>query len=195
LLLHINNKACQVSATGAPATLSLRVARKFDQSADQAYPIEFLFSAASASPHHFHSELTAANGPLGTSDYRILLEAIPVPPGRSFVRLSYSYRQGGMTGAAMSLYFATVGANKVGFTVVGLSKTGEPDYIGGVRGLIERNTMRYFLALETYLTAPPEIQANGTSALFSRWFEATERYPRQLHETDMQGYLSGKGIR
>jgi hypothetical protein len=38
---------------------------------------------------------------------------------------------------------------------VAMPSTGQPDYIGGVRGLVERNTMRYYLAIDAYLSTLP----------------------------------------
>ena len=43
---------------------------------------------------------------------------------------------------AMQTYLATLGRGKSGFTS------------GGIRGEVERNTMRYYLAIDSYLAAP-----------------------------------------
>jgi len=193
MILHINNKACRASATGNAATITLRVARKYDQSVEQAQAIEFSYRLVEATPQYLAVQLDAANGPLGTSDYRIVFEAIPGRDGRSFVHLSYSYRYGFTTRMAMGAYFATVGRGKVGFTETGHLANGEPEYIAGMRGLVERNTMRYFLAVEAYLgvsgTAGPEPQFE---ARLRHWFDATELHPRQLHEVDRQTFLEIK---
>ena len=52
---------------------------------------------------------------------------------------------------AMQTYLATIGSQKVGFTVVDKQADGKPVYQGGVLGLLERNTMRYYLAIDAYL--------------------------------------------
>jgi hypothetical protein len=68
----------------------------------------------------------------------------------------------------------------------------EPQYIGGVRGMVERNTMRYYLAIEAYLgalAAPPAAQLERR---LQAWFDATEKYPRQLRELDRAAYLEMK---
>src|SRR5262249_8515036 len=118
---------------------------------------------------------------------RIALEAAPVEGGRTFLHFSYSYGFGTMSRMAMSTYLATAGADKVGF-----SKDGEGRYVGGVRGVVERNTMRYFLAIDAFLdtlTAPPDARIEKR---LREWFAATERYPRQLHEMDADEYLAMK---
>ena len=90
---------------------------------------------------------------------------------------------------AMLAYFNTAGRNKVGFSVTGTDQGGKPIYIDGMRGLIERNTMRYYLAIESFLgslTAPKDAQFEKR---INDWFTAVERYPRQLHEMEKTDYF------
>jgi hypothetical protein len=64
--------------------------------------------------------------------------------------------------------------------------------VGGERGIIERNAVRYYLAIQAYLEGlalAPEQRFEQTA---QRWFELTERWPRQLHELDQAEYLAGK---
>ena len=92
----------------------------------------------------------------------------------------------------MQAYLGTIGSDKVGFTVVGRQSDGQPLHIGGMRGVVERNTMRYYLAIEAFLgalSAPP--QARLEKRLHD-WFAAIERYPRQLHEMEQAEYLDMK---
>jgi hypothetical protein len=61
-----------------------------------------------------------------------------------------------------------------------------------MRGLVERNTMRYYLAVEAFLgalSAPPQARVEKS---LSDWFAAIERYPRQLHELERGEYLDMK---
>jgi hypothetical protein len=58
-----------------------------------------------------------------------------------------------------------------------------------MRGAAERNTMRYYLAIEAYLAAPGDRQLQQRLAA---WFDATEKYARQLHEVDRTAYLRMK---
>jgi hypothetical protein len=80
----------------------------------------------------------------------------------------------------------------VGFSVIERRPDGQPVYVGGVRGVVERNTMRYYLAIDAYLaslTTPPAQQAEKR---LRDWFVATERYALQLHEMDEPDYLAMK---
>jgi hypothetical protein len=83
----------------------------------------------------------------------------------------------------MKGYLATLGSDKVGFT----KKDG--DYIGGVRGVVERNTMRYYLAIDSYVNAPA---ASQLEQRLGTWFDATEQYAQQLHEVDRNDYMEMK---
>lgn len=192
LILHQNVKSCSASRPPADDTLSLNIGRKYDRPLADAYPFEFLFRVAAARPDYLHATLSAEKGPMGTSLYRIDLEVVAVDPGRSFLHLSYSYAYGTAARLAMQGYLATIGRDKVGFTVVGRQPDGTPVYTGGTRGVVERNTMRYFLAIEAYLAAlaaPPKEQLEKRLA---GWYAGVERYPLQLHELERDEYLAMK---
>ena len=92
----------------------------------------------------------------------------------------------------MKTYLATIGSGKVGFTLIGKQPNGQPEYIGGMRGVVERNTMRYYLAIDAYLGAlatPPSLRLQKR---LQGWFTATEQYPRQLREVDPTAYIDMK---
>ena len=93
---------------------------------------------------------------------------------------------------AMSAYLATIGHDKVGFSIVGQGSDGAPVYLAGMRGAVERNTMRYYLAVEAYLGALALPVAQRPDQRLRDWFHATERYPRQLHELTREDYLAMK---
>jgi hypothetical protein len=67
-----------------------------------------------------------------------------------------------------------------------------PDYIGGVRGVVERNTMRYYLAIDAFLSARRALPEAQFEQRLQAWFSAVERYPLQLHEVDRLAYLEMK---
>jgi hypothetical protein len=136
--------------------------------------------------------LNADAGPLGTKNYRIVLEAIPLDANSTFVHLSYSYAYGMLGRVAMQSYLATIGRNKVGFSIIERKPDGTPVYVADVRGVIERNTMRYYLAIEAYLGAYALPVSEQAETRLRAWFDAVERYPRQLHELGRDEYLSMK---
>lgn len=185
LMLHLNNRACRVDT--AKQTLTLSVVRRYDVPVKDAFELTFRFQLVSAKPDHFSAKLTSGKGPFGTRNYRIQLDAIPVGTGKSFVHFAYAYDQGSATRVATQSYLATMGRGKVGFTVVGKQANGDPELIGGMRGLMERNAMRYFLALDAYLAAPDDFEKRLTL-----WYAGTEKFPRQLHDLGEAEYLELK---
>lgn len=78
----------------------------------------------------------------------------------------------------MQANLLTVGAEKVGFTLV--DNGGAPDFVAGVRGVVERNTMRYYLAIDSFLASQSESPSAQLEKRLQTWFTAVERYPRQL---------------
>lgn len=189
LMLHINTKYCKASKDGATSILSIRVGGKYFQTLDRAYPLVFIYSPIATTPEYFAVELFAKTGPAGTHDYRIFLEAIPVRYEKTFIHLSYSYTQNFVARFAIQAYLATVGRHKVGFTEAD-QRPGA--YIGGVRGIVERNTMRYYLAVDAYLEALSAAPDEKLEKRLQIWFAATERYPRQLHEMTVDSYMKMK---
>ncbi|MHB1213799.1 MAG: hypothetical protein ACYCY9_02325 [Thiobacillus sp.] len=192
LILHINTKYCRATTDQATTALSVNIGKKTPQSLDDAYPIEFVYRGAAATSKYLEIQLNAQAGPLSTSNYRIQLQAVPIGRGRTFLHLTYSYDYGLAGRLAMKTYLATLGSGKVGFTLTDASSGGQPEYIGGMRGVVERNTMRYYLAIDAYLGALAEPAPVRLQKRLQRWFSATEQYPRQLHEISRTAYLDMK---
>jgi hypothetical protein len=192
LLLHINTKACRVAGTGQGTVLSLWIGRNHQQPLAEAYRVDFAYRVGARSSQYLQIGLSADAGPMGTRDYRITLEALPVENGKTFIHLGYSYGYGGLGRLAMQTYLATAGRNKIGFTVTGAQPDGRSRHIGGVRGVVERNAMRYYAAIEAFLGA----RSGSPQARFDKrirdWYAATELYPRQLHEIGRAEYLDMK---
>lgn len=192
LILPFNTKYCHAVETPAGPGLQVRIGRKYDQPVSAAYKIDFGWRNVAATPTYFESRLSAGNGPLGTRDYRITLSAIPLEAGQTFVHLSYSYGYGMAGKLAMQGYLATIGADKIGFTVTGRDAGGKPQHIGGMRGAVERNAMRYYLAIDAYLESLAVAPAQQAEKRIQTWFTETERYPRQLREMDRGTYVAMK---
>lgn len=188
LILHLNVKHCGHSGQ----TLSLVVGRKTEQTRDEGYAVDFAYSVPAAGSDYLRVQMAAGSGPMGTRDYRLVLELVPLDAKRSFAHMSYAYAYGTVARLAMQAYLATTGRDKVGFSVMGRNANGQPVYVDGVRGVLERNTMRYYLAIQAYLDAVPAPAAQREEKRLNAWFDATERYALQLHEIDRADYLAMK---
>jgi hypothetical protein len=192
LILHLNIKSCRPSSVGAVETVKISIGSKSEQPLEDAYPFDFLYQVNSNQPDFLQVQLLAADGPLGTSNYDIELQLVALDERRSFLHLSYSYNYGLAASAAMQGYLATKGRDKVGFSIVGTGGDGQPLYQDGMRGVVERNTMRYYLALEAYLGALSGTAEAQQEKRLNDWHSAVERYPLQLHELERDEYLAMK---
>jgi hypothetical protein len=190
LLLHLNVHYCR--ATDAPRGRSLAVGlgRKREADLDDLRWIDFAHHVARQDEDYLAVELLAASGPFGTRDVRILVEATALSAGRSLLHLRYAQSHGMAARLAMQAYLSTLGAGKTGFSTV-VHRDGRSMPVEGLRGALERNTMRYYLAVEAYLGArhlPPSTQfARSVQDAFA----ASERYP-QLHELERDEYVPMK---
>lgn len=191
LIVQANVKNCEASQGGAE-TLSIFVGRKAADSLDRAYRVDFGYEVPAAGADYLRVALNAPKGPLGTTDYRIRLEAAPLDQKRTFLHLAYSYTLHGAARMGMNMYLATGGRDKVGFSIVKRTPEGQPVYVGGVRGVVERNTMRYYLALEAYLGTLDAPVAERMEKRLRAYYAGLERYPRQLHELELAEYLELK---
>ncbi len=192
LILHVNTKYCRASSGSQGTVLNVSIGRKYDEPLEKAYRVDFAYRVAAQTANYLRVRLNAGAGPFGTRDYHIALEAVPLEPGRTFIHFSYSFAYGVVGRLALQIYLATIGRNKVGFADAGTGSEGKPLYIGGIRGLVERNTMRYYLAVEAFLgavSAPPPARLEKR---LRAWFAAIERYPRQLHEMEHDEYFDMK---
>lgn len=183
LMLHLNTKNCAVQGSGAATMLAVAVGRKFDQPLSETQRLNFVWKPVTQSADYMSARLSADEGPLSTRDYRIEFEATPIAGDKTFIHLAYAYAYGTAARLAMQGYLATLGSDKVGFSSDG------SQLVGGVRGVVERNTMRYYLAIDSYLDFPAAGQLDQRLA---SWFDATERYARQLHEISREDYLAMK---
>jgi hypothetical protein len=192
LSLHSNTKYCRAGGPPDARTLLLYAGSKSPQPLASALRMDMAFVVVTDTPGLLAVDLRARNGPLGSSDYHVVFEAIPLPDGSSYVHLGYSTATNLAARVAMQAYLATAGRGKVGFTRTGTDGDGQPIYMGGTRGAIERNTMRYFLAIDAYLGSTLAPAAQQLEARLQAWFSAVEQYPRQLHEMDRQTYVEMK---
>lgn len=190
LILHLNTKYCHATGETSPAALKVNIGKKTPQELPETFALDFAFSLIESSPNYVAVQLNSDKGPLSTTDYRFELQAVPVAGGKTFMLLRYSYGFGTAGRFAMQTYLSTLGRGKVGFTQT--SPDQKAGLVGGMRGAVERNTMRYYLAIEAYLASLKQAPANQLNARFNHWFDATEEYPEQLREVEKASYLAMK---
>ncbi len=191
LILHLNVKYCRPSDGPNRNVLVVGIGRKYDQPLESMHWLNFKFDVGYAGDEYLSVVLHATDGPFDTYDYQLGVEATALD-GRSLLHVTYAYSYGALAQLAMHAYLATLGWDKVGFSVVGRQADGRPLYVGGLQGVIERNAMRYYLAIDAYLGAQRLPVPERLDASLRNWFDATERYRRQLREVDRRAYLEMK---
>lgn len=189
MLLHINTKYCRAETAQSATVLKINFGKKTQEELEDVPQLEFHYKPAESTSEYLDILLDAESGPLGTSNYRIRLEAVALPNAKTFLHLSYAYDTSFSGRLAMQTYLGTIGSGKIGFTVTGTQPGGQPDYIDGVRAMVERNTMRFYLAIDSYLAFPRAAQLEKR---LQAWFMATEHHALQLHEMDKEEYLQMK---
>jgi hypothetical protein len=185
LILHPNVKRCRLDAVraGADSSMTVNLGRS-------ELPVQFSYQAAARTGDYLDVRLLSPTGPLGTTDYRIRLEAAPMDPKHTILHLGYSHGYGVRAKIAMEAYLSTLARGKVGFTVVGKDAQGRSRYVADLRGALERNAMRYYASIESYLDASAAPAQEQLERRLRHWYAYTERYPLQLQEEP--GYLDLK---
>ena len=190
MLLTLNIKSCTHEIERGVNYLTFYAGRKYYQPPEDSEQLRYRFEIEKKGANYFRIRLSAAEGPYGTSDYVIMLEGMTYAQA-SLLRIYTAYTTSFWSRTGTRLYLSTLGAGKVGFSMQGYTD-GKPEYIDGLRGIVERNAMRYYLALKTFI----ETQGQPDDILFesrlSSWFDATEKFKLQLHELDKDEYVEFK---
>jgi hypothetical protein len=200
LLLLSNTKSCTVGVQDQAPTLELRIGTKGPQALAGTTPMDFQFASSAPQASVLETRLNASTGPMGTTDGTLWVRAIALGPKKSFLHLQYSYRSSLGGRLATGVYLQTLGRGKVGFSLEpsapaeAAEDTGSANsqQVGGVRGIVERNTMRYFLGLRCALQFATSATAPRFAQMAACWYDETERYPAQLYEMSRADYLDMK---
>jgi len=190
--LHLNVKACTYKEEPGAELLTFYIGRKVYQPPEDARQVLYRYRIVDHQKGYLDIILNADTGPFGSKDHRMRFEALPLDGERTFVHVSYAYSDSAALRLAAKVYFSTLGRSKVGFTVTGTDRNGKPVYIGGPRGSIERNAVRYYFAIQTFMNSMRYPEGNRFSMRTSEWYDLTSRYRRQLFELDKNEYLTFK---
>ncbi len=188
--LHLNTKACVHGVREGETILRLYSGRKHYQAPEEAFPLDYRFAPGPVAENPFRVTLRAPEGPMGTRDHRIEVQAVRAGGGTE-VRFACSYRPSVRSRWATALYLATLGRAKVGFSSDGHDARGNPVPVAGLRGVVERNAVRYFLAMEAFLATRGVPEPARFEAMLGTWFDLTARYP-PLQELPREEYLAAK---
>lgn len=192
LSLQVNVKYCASAEGGKGGALTALITRKARDPMQSGHQVDFAFELAAAGADYLEVSLRAPQGPVGTRDYRIALQAAPLGPQRTFLHFSYEYALGFTARIAMDAYLATSGREKVGFSVLERRPDGQPVYVGGVRGVVERAAMRYYLAIEAFLDSLDAPAGERLESRLRGWYAAISRYPQLREDVGRDEYVQMK---
>lgn len=198
LLLLSNTKSCVVGRQDDAPALQMRMGTKGPQALASTTPMDFKFETSAPQAPVLETRLSSDIGPMGAKDGTLRVQAIALGARKSFIHLHYSYRSSLAGRLATGVYLQTLGRGKVGFSKEQApsseaKRPADARWVGGVRGIIERNTMRYFMGLSCALQfAGTETPAQRFAQMAPCWYDDTERYPQQLHDMGRADYLEMK---
>jgi len=192
VFLHPNVKACTYRELPETWRLTFYIGRKVYQHPADTRQVIYRYRKVDQQQGYLDIILDADEGPFGTKEHKMRFEALPLDGGRTFVHVSYEYSGSVSLRLAEKVYFATLGMGKVGFTVTGTDRKGNPIYIGGARGAVERNAVRYYFAIQSVMNTLRYPEKSRFSMRTSEWYDLTTRYRKQLYEMDKKNYLTFK---
>lgn len=188
LLPHMNVKACTYEKVKDSWLLNIYNVGKFSEPLEDAYHMKFEYRVSALQPRYFDISLVAPEGPSGTEDHQFGLEATPLDEGKTFIHLKYSYSYSPVLYFIMKLF----GGSKTGFSVTGMGSAGNPVYVDGLRGSVERNVVCYYIAILAYMDALEAPAEQRFEKHISRWYDLAGRFKTQLLEMKKEDYLKYK---
>lgn len=191
LILNLNIKTCTYAQDKQRTELVIYVAGKNYSPLYRAMEINPYFELQKKNNQYMRVLMASRKSRWALYDYSVIVEATALG-NATLLRFTSKYHASHINMAATLAYLKTFARNKVGFTVVGHNELGEPKYIQGMRGVIERNAVRSYLALQAYLETSNTPEKKRFDSRLRRWFKLTDAYPRQLHEMELQSYLDNK---
>ena len=191
VLLHTEVRACTYKKVNDTWLLTLYNVKKFQDPLGDAYQMKFEYRITQQLGF-FAISLSAPEGPFSTKDHQIGLEVLPLDEGRTFIHLRYSLRYSPLGYFLMKSYYSIFGGGRIGFSVIGKDRDGNPVYVGGLRGAIESDVLRYYLAILAYMDTLKIPIEQRFEKRISQWYDLTTRYKRQLFKMEKEEYLTYK---
>ncbi len=192
LFLHPNIKSGVYYTENGHSILNVYCGRKYYQKPENTYKIVLQYRVVRESDTYFFIQLSSDKGPMYTRNYRIRLDAIPLKNDKTFIHLGYEYDYGTAFKNMLRIYFNTIGRHKIGFSREKTKERGNPVYVKGNRGMIERNAVRYYFAVQAFMDTleyPEKIRFENR---ISRWYDLTDGFKRQLYELSKKAYMANK---
>jgi hypothetical protein len=188
VLPHPGVRACTYEKMHDRWLLNIYHVDKFSKPLEDAYQMKFVYRVSELQPVYFDIALTAHEGTSHTKDHQFGLEATPLDKGRTFIHLRYSFGY-----SALGYFLMTIfGGGQVGFSVIGTDSDGNPVYVRGLRGAVERDIVCYYLAIMAYLDTLKIPAEQRFEKRVSQWYDLAALLRKQLLEMEEGKYLTYK---
>jgi hypothetical protein len=189
VLPHPDIRACTYEKMHDTWLLNIYHVDKFSEPLKDAYQMKFVYYVSELQPFYFDIALTADDGPSHTKDHQFELEAIPLNKGTTFIHLRYSFGYSAWGYFLMKIF----GGGKVGFSVIGTDSDGNPVYVSGLGGAVERDVVCYYLAILAYLDTLKVPAEQRFEKRVSQWYDLAALYKKQLlGKMEEEEYLTYK---
>ncbi len=188
LLPHITVRACTYKKVNDTLLLNIYSVNKSSEPLEDAYQMKFDYRVSKLQPKYFDILLAAREGPFHTKDHQFGLEATPLDEGSTFIHFRYSFGYSSWGYFFMKIF----GGGKIGFSVAGSDSDGNPVYVGGLRGAVERDVVCYYLAILAYMDTLESPAQQRFEKRISQWYALAARYKKQLLEMEKEEYLTYK---
>ena len=191
LVLNPNIKTCTFRREAQESLLTLYIGSKSYRAPESATEQVYRFLVRARQPEYVAISLTAPRGLLGTTAHRFEFEAGSVA-GKTVVALSSSFEPSMLSKLLTGIYLSTLGRNRIGFSREATEAGVPAGYVRGVKGMIERNVMRYYLALKAFLDTSDRPADRQFEARASLAYDLMDLYPAQLRQMKKAEYLDIK---
>ena len=188
ILPHLNVRACTYKKVDATWLLNVYNVNEFSEPLEDAYQMKFVYRVSALQPVYFDIALIAHEGPSHTRDHLLGFEAIPLKKNTTFIHMRYSFGYSAFGYFLMKLF----GGSKIGFSITGTDSSGNPVYVGGLRGIVERYVVYYYLAILSYLDTIKTPPDQRFERQISEWYNLTSGFQKQLFEMKKEEYLADK---
>ena len=188
VLPHLNVRACTYKKVNDTWLLNIYNVDKSSEPLEDAYQMKFVYRVSALQPIYFAIALTAHEGPFHTKDHQFGLEAVPLAKDTTFIHFRYSFGYSAFGYFLMKIFVGS----RTGFSIIGTDSDGNPVYTGGMRGLVERDVVYYYLAILAYLDTLNVPSDQRFDMQTSQWYDLTARFKKQLFEMKKEEYLTDK---
>ena len=190
LPLLFNVKTCVITELNPVTRIKFYVAGKHYTPPITSYRIHAVFRLVDRTPEKIRVRLESEEDSLGKSGYDVDLVAIPLD-GETLMYLKSRYAPGRVTRMATNTYVNVFARDKPGFTEI-QEPGGKKKLITGFPAVIERSSVRAYLALKAYTLnyhLPPD---KRFEACLKTWYDLNQPYKKQLYELERDQYLQIK---